>query len=397
MKKEKNNIVHIRPVVPLDEGQRKDNRNIRRKYRKILVLILVGICTVAIAIGVYSQLTLFTNIYVVTNYEDVSVVNSSCVDFVSGFLKYGKDGVSYINYEGETIWNQPYEISNPIVETTTDCAVVADSGGNQVVVIDEEGVKGEFETYLPIEKVTVSNQGIVAVLMNDGISPQIICYDAVGNILIEHKSTITGTGYPTGVAFSENGETLLVTYLQVTETGINSNYVYYSFSNSEQVTQDVIAEGSKSGVVIPEAEFLASEISVIISNESMSIFKGIETVELVCEVAFDKELESVFYGNAQIGLIFKDTMSDTKELRVYNTSGNVMFSTEIIGEYESISIVNNQIILYEKENCIIYSLFGVEKYNGTMNTELSGVFPVFGINKYVIIGSEGMQKVRLTR
>ncbi len=397
MKKTRDNIIHLRPVVPLGEGQVYHVSDNRKKYKKVIIMIIVILLLLLVGCVAYINLTTFTNITVVTNYEGVSVANSTCVDFQSGFIKYGKDGATYINYQGNSIWNQAYEMSNPVIKITGECAVIADSGGNQVVVVDASGVKGEFETYLPIEKVAVSEQGIVAVLMNDGSSPQVICYDAAGNILVEHKSTLAGKGYPTGMALSTDGTVLLVTYLQISETGITSNYVYYSFNNIDQVTEDVIMSGSKEETVIPEAEFLNAEISVMINENSMEIFKGTESIELLCEVIFDKEVESVFYGEKQIGIIFKNSIGDTKELKVYNTSGSEIVSLEIIGEYESVDIVNNQIILYEKGNCVIYSLLGVEKFSGEMGTELLGVFPVFGVNKYVIIGNEGMQEVRLTR
>lgn len=396
--KRKDNIIHLRPVVPLDDDGKNQNSNRNNRERTIAILVVVAM-TIAVSIGIvaYTQWTMFTNISVVETYEDVNVVNSSCEDFLSGFLKYGKDGASYIDYQGETIWNEPYEISNPIAATSSLSAVIADLGGNQIVVVDEDGIKGEFETYLPIEKITVSEQGIVAVLMYDGQSPQIICYDAAGNTLVELKSTLVGNGYPTSLSLSSDAETLLVSYLQISETGIVGNYIYYSFSNADQVTEDVIASGSKESTIIPEVKFLKSNISVIISEQSLEIFKSDDTVELVAEIEFENDVESVFYGDAQVGLVFKNSVGDTKELRVYNTNGDVIVSTEITGEYEDIDIINNQIILYEKENCIIYTLSGKEKYNGEMSMELSGVFPVFGINKYVIIGDEGMKEVRLTR
>lgn len=392
-----NNIVHLRAVVELDDDEKVRKIKWSKKHKRLLIVGGVLMSIAGVALGVYSQLNTYTNIYITTNYEDVTVVNSSCEPFVSGFLKYGKDGVAYINYKGESVWNYAYEIASPVVTVSGDVAVIADSGGNQIVVVDENGVKGEFETYLPIEKVAVSKQGIVAVLMNDGTSPQIICYDAVGNTLIEHKSTLTGLGYPLALALSNDGETMLVTYLQVSESGISSNYAYYSFSDSQQVTEDVIYSGNKTGVAIPEAKYLSDNISVLVGSQSLDIFSGSEEIEQIAQIYLEDEVESVFYGESQIGLILKNPVSDIKELRVYNTSGEVMISVEITGEYESVDIINNQVILYESGSCVIYSLFGIEKYNGEMGMELSGVFPVWGVNKYVVVGDEGMQEVRLTR
>lgn len=397
MKNERNNIVHLRPVVPLDEEQVVSNKNKKKLYKKYG---MIGIAVMGIVVGIwglYMHMTTFTNIQIVQVFEDISVENSSTQVFASGFLKYGKDGAAYINGDGESIWNHPYEMSTPIVLVMNESAVIADSGGNQIVVVDAEGIKGEFETYLPIEKVTVSGQGIVAVLMYDGASPQVVCYDAVGNILVEHKVSITETGYPVGLALSEDGQVLLITYLQVTETGFTSNYRYYSFSDNELGTENIIASGSEEGVVISQVQFLDSNTSVLISDKSMLIFEGVDTPVSVKEVNFVTTIESVFWGDGQLGLLLETSEENQRELRVYDDKGDVIISVQVDEEFQAADIVNQQVVVYGGEKCIIYSQNGVEKFNGVMGVELECVFPTSGMNKYILIGSDGMEEIRLVR
>ena len=45
--------------------------------------------------------------------------------------------------------------------------VVADQQGTDVYIFDEKGQKGQFETLLPIEKVKVARQGVVAAVLTD--------------------------------------------------------------------------------------------------------------------------------------------------------------------------------------------------------------------------------------
>ena len=68
------------------------------------------------------------------------------------------------------------------------------------MVFSEEGLKGEIETTLPIEKIVISNQGIVSVLLRNETSPTIMTYDATGNILAEMQISTGTTGYPTAMA-----------------------------------------------------------------------------------------------------------------------------------------------------------------------------------------------------
>ena len=73
---------------------------------------------------------------------------------------------------------------------------MADRGGNSIMVFTKDGLKGEIETTLPIEKIAISDQGIVSAILKNENSPQIISYDAAGNILVEQQITLGTTGYP---------------------------------------------------------------------------------------------------------------------------------------------------------------------------------------------------------
>ena len=101
--------------------------------------------------------------------------------------------MAYLSQQGEEKWNQAYQIKTPTVVAGDDCSIIFDKGGNDVVIFQKDGVKGEIHTTLPIEKATVSSQGIVCAVLKDSSSPKIVCYDTAGNILVEHKTSLTGT------------------------------------------------------------------------------------------------------------------------------------------------------------------------------------------------------------
>ena len=73
------------------------------------------------------------------------------------------------------------------------------------MIFQKSGLKGEIETTLPIEKISVSNQGIVSAILKNESTPQIISYDAVGNILVEHQVNLNSTGYPISLDMSADG------------------------------------------------------------------------------------------------------------------------------------------------------------------------------------------------
>jgi len=155
----------------------------------------------------------YENITVKATYKIEEADNSSYIEYAGGILKYSRDGVVYLDKKGEEIWNQPCQMKNPIVEVCKGAVAVGDQGGTSILVFQKDGLKGEIKTTSPIQKLVVSEQGIVGAVLKGESTQQIICYDAKGNILVEQNTSLANTGYPLDIAISNNGEALLVSYL----------------------------------------------------------------------------------------------------------------------------------------------------------------------------------------
>ena len=126
-----------------------------------------------------------------------------------------------------------------------DSFAVADNGGNNILVFSEDGLKGEIETTMPIEKIALSDQGIVSAILKNESSPKIMSYDATGNILVEQQITMSSLGYPAALDLSDDGKMLAVSYLYTEGTSLKSRVIYYNFGEEgqektdNQVTSDV--------------------------------------------------------------------------------------------------------------------------------------------------------------
>ena len=141
---------------------------IRKKRRRNTILIAVAIFIVAVA-GVYFFLKYqtYSSMQVIDTYESKSTDNAEYQQCMEGVLRYSKDGVALLTKKGEEIWNQPCQMKNPIVETCGESIVVGDKGGTSIFVFERKGLKGEMQTTRPIEKLTVSSQGIVGAILKD--------------------------------------------------------------------------------------------------------------------------------------------------------------------------------------------------------------------------------------
>ncbi len=131
-----------------------------KKETKKKVIRMTGIAAaVMIALGLLIYLPTYTSANVVTSYYTEKAGNNSYCQFSEGVLRYSRDGIAYLSKKNEEIWNHAYQIRNPFVEKCKETAVVADKGGNTIVVFDKNGIKGEMQTSLPIERAAVSEQG----------------------------------------------------------------------------------------------------------------------------------------------------------------------------------------------------------------------------------------------
>ena len=94
--------------------------------------------------------------------ERNDVSSTQYLEFGDYFLKYSSDGVACVDSKSNIKWSTTYSMQAPFVDVCGTTAVIADQQGMQVYVFDEEGLKGQFQTKLPIQKARVAMQGVVA-------------------------------------------------------------------------------------------------------------------------------------------------------------------------------------------------------------------------------------------
>ena len=207
-------------------------KRLRHEQRRNLIIGVVVLLLAVIGIYLLINLQTYTTARVSDVYPISGAGNNNYLQFEDGVLKYSRDGISYLNKKGEEEWNQSYQIKTPDVVLGHSSAVVYDRSGNDIMVLQKDGVKGEFETNMPIERISVSGQGIVGAILKNGESAMVMCYDAKGNIIVEHKTSLSGTGYPMDVAMSDDGKTMQVLYLYTQEGKITSKVIYYNFGEA---------------------------------------------------------------------------------------------------------------------------------------------------------------------
>lgn len=382
---------------PETEAMEEAKRQKRKRWKK--TGIIAG-SILAVSIGIYLLINLqtYTSVRTVDTYPVSGAASNEYKQFADGVLKYSRDGISYLDQKGSEVWNQPYQVQNPVVDVNETSGAVADKGGNAILVFNEEGLRGEIETDLPIERISVSEQGIVSVILIDESSSQILCYDAAGNILVEHKTSVNGTGYPMDAALSPDGEILQVLYLYTQDGTITSRVAYYNFGQEgESETDHQVTEQEYKDVVMADGFFMNQSVSAAVGDNMLTIFRGKSVPEEAVKVEIDKEIKSVFHNQEYIGMILKNEGKEGYELRLYNDRGQMAMSEDFSGDYSNVKICGSQVIMYDGKNCSIFTRGGIQKFEGEMNSNILEIFPVAGVNKYIVMNENGMEVVRLVK
>lgn len=395
--KKKTHLKILTPPDDLSEIMKKVHKFRRAKVRRILVLIVLIILAVC---GTYLLLKNQSYGHARTAAEYSSDISdtSNYAQFANGIVRYNRDGVAFLNNKNEEQWIQPTQLQNPVITVKEESFAVADNGGNNILVFSEEGLRGEIETTLPIEKISISDQGIVSVLMRNGSTPSIITYDAAGNILAEIQITQGTMGYPTAMEMSDDGNTLAVSYLYLDGVNIKSRVIYYNFGEAGQENADnIVSSEEYDNTVMADIFFMGGGRSVAIGDNSFVIYRGTDTPQPEKTIVIDQEIQSVFHSDQYIGFILLNQEKSGYEVRLYNRIGEQLISREIPGNYSNVKMDGDEIIMFEGSRCCIVTATGIIKYDGNLDVDALEIFRAFGVNRYYVMSVDELRVIYLTK
>lgn len=387
----------VEPPEDIREVRKKGRKIKRKKAEKILVTAVLAALAVC---GTYLLLKneTYGQARKASGYTNEISDSNSYIRFGNGIVRYSRDGVVFLNRKNEEQWIQSAQIQNPIIEVNDDTFAVADSGGNSILVFTEDGLKGEIETTFPIEKISVSNQGIVSAILRNENSPKIISYDATGNILVEQQASLSSTGYPVALEMSDDGNELAVSYVYTVGTQIRSRVVYYNFGEAGQAKADnIVASDVYQGTVMADIFYMGSSRSVVVGDNSFAVYSCGEVPEKQQEVTLDQEIKSVFHSDRYIGLILLNQEKSGYEVRLYDRSGNLMLSRAITGDYSNVRIDGDEIIMFDGSRCCIVTATGVVKFQGDLGIDALEMFRAPGLNRYYVMTVNELRVIYLTK
>ena len=374
------------------EQQNKEKRKL--KMNRMQWTIAAGVLILAVVL-VYA---LVKNNKVASSYEVVTSMSRGDDTSVyycmmrKGMVKYSKDGVAMTNKSGTFLWNQTYEMASPTMTSAGDYVAVGDIGANTIYIFNEYGQLGHVSTDVPIQEIQISEQGVVAAVLSDTSSNYINLYDKQGNSLGSIKASLENTGYPLSIALSPDASKLAVSYLIVKSGSMQSRIVSYDFSDVEG---DHLLDTQELEGLYPKAAFLDSREVVLFGEKGFVLYQA-DSKKIETQENFESEINSVFCTNQKLGFIFKNEDDNGKyRMEIYNKAGKKSSTYYFDLDYSGMTADDDEVILYNDEEMLIYQMGGRVRFRGTFNTAVTGVMPSWEDGLYWLIDDQSLREIRI--
>ena len=374
------------------EQQNKEKRKL--KMNRMQWTIAAGVLILAVVL-VYA---LVKNNKVASSYEVVTSMSRGDDTSVyycmmrKGMVKYSKDGVAMTNKSGTVLWNQTYEMASPTMTSAGDYVAVGDIGANTIYIFNEYGQLGHVSTDVPIQEIQISEQGVVAAVLSDTSSNYINLYDKQGNSLGSIKASLENTGYPLAIALSPDASKLAVSYLIVKSGSMQSRIVSYDFSDVEG---DHLLDTQELEGLYPKAAFLDSREVVLFGEKGFVLYQA-DSKKIETQENFESEINSVFCTNQKLGFIFKNEDDNGKyRMEIYNKAGKKCSTYYFDLDYSGMTADDDEVILYNDEEMLIYQMGGRVRFRGTFNTAVTGVMPSWEDGLYWLIDDQSLREIRI--
>ena len=399
-----------------EQAQEKGKR--RRSRRRFLVFLAVVLVLGALVAGaIYMMKRPYTgfsqnwrnsftgeNGVSESDYEDYEI-------FGDGFLKVTRDGATYIDSSGKTIWNQSYEMNSPYVSISGDYCAIADQGKTAIYIMNKTGTTGQAETNLSITKISVAGTGVTYALLEDSKASYITVFSKEGAALdISIKSVLDGDGYPVDIAVSPDGTELIASFASIENGTIQNKVIFYNLS---EIGQNAGSNRVVGGFTDDFSGHLAGRVHFSDDTHAQAFYDGgiaffstkvLTSPELTEKVEIEQTIQAITYADDYIGVITdnsdSETSADPYTLTVYRLNGQTVFSTPFQLNYTNFDIDQDRVLVYNNTTLQLYDMSGTLKYSGNIDTSISrarvarGVKNPLGLD--LLIGSAGaMESVKL--
>lgn len=348
-------------------SRRTNNKTRRRKRRspfRILIFLVLLATVVTVGIILLDKYRTYSDYHVDhVIYLSNSEENTEYYFFGNGYLKCAGDGIAYFD-EGGMIWNEYYAMLRPVVSISGDYAAVADMAQRNVYLYDKSGYVNRINLSHNITDVEVSDVGMIAVASNDGNINYIELKDKNGNEIMTEKSVFSSRGFLMDMALSADGSRLAAVFVSIDKGTLRSKIIFYDLSGDENSSDIIVGSFDQyESIMLTTIRFLDDETVCAVGDTAISICKFADLPELEYELTeFSWEIQSLFFREGSIGMVVEEPGSETRyRIKVMDREGNMQLDIGTDFSFSKADFAGNNVFLYSYNECLMYSLAGIEK------------------------------------
>lgn len=364
-------------------------------YRTLLTVVLI----IAVAIVVVLQIKnrVFESYEVVSSVERKSISDADTLAFNGNVLTYSRDGANCTDAKGTMLWNQTFEMQNPMVDIAGDKVAFGDYNGSKVYLLGTEGLIGEINTNMPIRTFCISQSGVVAAVLDGGSVTWIYLFDSQGNEIAYFKNSMENSGYPVTVCISPNGKLVGVSHLMVENGNMLTSVAYYNFDKVGKNNIDNYASGyNYSDEIVMVLKFMDNESAFAVADDRIMFYRGGEKPVMQIENLLKEEIQGVYYNDSYVGLSYYDVTGEASyRLDIYNTEGELEDSVKINMDYADIIFHKDRVIVYNATDCKIHNIGGADIYNGKFDEGVSTMIPTASGTKFLLVTGDSIDTIEL--
>ena len=378
-----------------DEFERKVRRHKMAVFFRTFLILAVLIASATAGYIIYSNMS-YDSYIIISKSMRTDSDTARYLPYNGNIIKYSQDGAEAFDGSNRALWNVTYEMQDPHIAICEGYVAMGDLGSTSILVMDSTGTQTEIKTKLPITNFCVAGQGVVAAVLDDGLSSsQVAVYDKSGANLVAIKCTMSQSGYPMDLSLSPDGKLLCISYMRVESGKPCTSVAFYNFGDVGQNEIDNYVSGyDYENSIFPRVRFLNDSTAVAIGSDRVVMYSGSQKPESISENAVDEEIRGVFFGDERVGVVY-GLSGGAFRLDVYNGRGRLELSREFDLVYTDIEIGNRQIVVYNDKRCEIFSMRGGLKYSGDFEDSTILMAPTRSQSKYILVNRNTVQTIRL--
>lgn len=396
--KEKGKIHIIREGINREDDEDRQKKN-PAKRAAVFYTVLMVVCALAFA---------FWNREFQSYEEVTSTPNSEANDtrfvlYRGDYLKYSKDGISYLDQKEKIIWTEAYNMEKPKISVQGEYAVVADLGGNQIQLFDKDGKIGEYSMPYPVKNVQAAAQGVFCVVLMEEGSSYIRLYNRDGKLLTDIKSQLESNGYPLAVSISSDGMKMAVSYYFVDGMKSKNILSFYNFGEGGKgQSGNLVGTYQFEDTLIPKVMFMDDDTICAVGDNQTLFFQMDVKPKKIRKIEFEREIKSVFSSSQYIGFIYENDQEVVErgdaspyQVSIYKKNGRLKTDFGIETLYEENILIDDILYSYTGSACSLRTLKGIEFFQNDMGQNIIDILPTNKRRDFLFVYGDRSAKVHL--